>query len=181
MSYFHEGSIFSMGYLMTYVGVYLGALYRHKYHGLQRIDYTQYLEYDNKPCKYFWHVILMWLMRSLILLVFFVAPFIMVPNFYMTEEVYLIGDNEYFMTFFVSILPVLLFCISSFAYFELLCQYFDIDVNHFELIAQDDVNQIMWNLMSQKYQIDLNDLDTSNEYEAVDQDIMLEQQMLTTS
>ena len=37
----------------------------------------------------------------------------------------------------------------------------------------------MWNLMSQKYQmIDLNDLDTSNEYEAVDQDIILEQQML---
>jgi hypothetical protein len=135
MSYFHEGSIFNIGYLMTYVGVYLGALHRHKYHGFQRIDYTQYLEYDNKPCKYFWHVILMWLMRTLILFIFFVLPFIVAPNFYMTEDVYLIGDHEYFMAIVVSVLPILCFSIFSFAYFELLCQQFDIDVNHFELIA----------------------------------------------
>ena len=135
MSYFHEGSIFNVGYLISYVGVYLGALYRHKYHGLQRIDYTQYLEYDNRPCKYFWHVILMWLVRSFILVTFFILPFFITPNYYLTEDVYLIGENEYFMSIFVSIFPIFLFNILAFAYFELLCQQFDIDVNHFELIA----------------------------------------------
>lgn len=122
---------------------------------------------------------LMWVMRSLILGTFFILPLLITPNYYLTEDIYLIGENEYFMSLFVSIFPIFLFNIFTFAYFELLCQQFDIDVNHFELIAQDDVNQIMWNLMSQKYQIDLNDLDTSNEYEAADQDIILEQQMLT--
>jgi hypothetical protein len=34
MDYFHEESILYIGYLMSYVGVYLGALYRHRYHGL---------------------------------------------------------------------------------------------------------------------------------------------------
>ena len=140
MSYFHEGSIFKIGYLISYVGVYLGALYRHKYHGLQRIDYTQYLEYDNRPCKYFWHVMLMWVMRSLILETFFILPLLITPNYYLTEDIYLIGENEYFMSLFVSIFPIFLFNIFVFAYFELLCQQFDIDVNHFELIAQDDVN-----------------------------------------
>jgi hypothetical protein len=104
-----------------------------------------------------------------------VLPFVITPNYYISEDLYLVGDNEYFMAIFVSVIPILFFSTLSFAYFELLCQQFDIDVNHFELIAQDDVNQIMWNLMSQKYQIDLNDLDTSNEYEAVDQDMILEQ------
>ena len=103
---------------------------------------------------------LMWVMRSLILGTFFILPLLITPNYYLTEDIYLIGENEYFMSLFVSIFPIFLFNIFTFAYFELLCQQFDIDVNHFELIAQDDVNQIMWNLMSQKYQIDLNDLDT---------------------
>ena len=121
MYYFHEGSIFNIGYLWTYLGVYLGALYRHKYHGLQRIDYMQYLEYDNKPCKFFWHVILMWLMRSVILFIFFVGPFIFSPYFFLTEDFYLIGENEYFMAIIVSVLPIFFFSIFSFAYFELLC------------------------------------------------------------
>jgi hypothetical protein len=34
-----------MGYLVSFVGVYLGTLYRKNYHGLERIDYDFYEEY----------------------------------------------------------------------------------------------------------------------------------------
>ena len=45
MKYYHEVSILNMGYLVSFVGVYLGTLYRKNYHGLERIDYDFYEEY----------------------------------------------------------------------------------------------------------------------------------------
>ena len=46
MEYFHYLSILKMGYLMSFTGVYLGTLYRKNYHGLERIDYSEFYDYD---------------------------------------------------------------------------------------------------------------------------------------
>jgi hypothetical protein len=35
-----------MGYIMSFTGVYGGTLYRKNYHGLERIDYSEFYDYD---------------------------------------------------------------------------------------------------------------------------------------
>ena len=83
MEYFHYVSILKMGYLMTFTGVYGGTLYRNQYHGFERIDYTEYYDYDpeKKPCYSIMHKPLMVLGRSLVFLV-------MLTPFYVFEEYY---------------------------------------------------------------------------------------------
>jgi hypothetical protein len=59
--------------MFSFSFVYLGALHRHKYHGMQRIDYTLILEYDNSVCKYFFHIITMIVVRVVMISLFFLA------------------------------------------------------------------------------------------------------------
>lgn len=75
MLYFYQSANLQFGCLFSFGGVYMGARHRHKYHGMQRIDYTAYLEYDNSPCKYFFHVIFMFLVRVFIMACIFILPF----------------------------------------------------------------------------------------------------------
>ena len=59
--------------MFSFAFVYLGALHRHKYHGMYRIDYTSILEYNDSNCKYFFHVLTMLLIRIIIIGSFFVV------------------------------------------------------------------------------------------------------------
>lgn len=72
MKYFLTVSVFQIGYLFTFSGVYIGALYRKQHHGLERIDYSEYYDYDpdQKPIQSCCHIFFMIILRTVILLIY---------------------------------------------------------------------------------------------------------------
>jgi hypothetical protein len=77
MQYFLRVSVYQIGYMMTYTGVYLGALYRKHQHGLERIDYSEYYDYDpdQKPISSCCHNVTMLIGRTVVLS-FYLVPII---------------------------------------------------------------------------------------------------------
>lgn len=144
--------------MFSFVFVYLGALHRHKYHGMVRIDYTSYLEY-NQQFKYFFHLLTMLLVRIIIIGSFFVL-FGYGPQLLVAQQQDKIG--YFIQSIFSSVIPCMLLTFLLFAYYEYLCQKVNMDANNFELINQSDNNHQMIN-ESCIYNKDYLDLDTSQE------------------
>lgn len=117
-----------MGYLTAFTGVYFGTLYRKNYHGLERIDYDLFIDYDpeNKPCYSFMHKIFMGFGRC-VLLILFLSPLYYIEKVF-TENYYREGD--YF------IISMFLFTFMVFSYFEWVCITINLDINHFDLKSQ---------------------------------------------
>jgi len=124
MQYFLQVSVYQIGYLMTYTGVYLGALYRKHHHGLERIDYSEYYDYDpdQKPISSCCHNVMMLIGRTVVL------SFYLVPLMY--SKIYI--WNKYELSDGL-ILSVLIFTFMVFAFYELSCNCVKMDIHYFEL------------------------------------------------
>lgn len=126
--YFYKSTNIQIGNMLAYSFVYFGSLLRHQYHGMQRIDYSIYLEYDNKPCKYCWHKVTMYIMRTL-LLICFLIPYIIL-NVYTTQyEKELMGYYNMVPIIIMSVFRVCFTCFIAFFYFEKLCFEMKMDIN----------------------------------------------------
>lgn len=160
--FFHNKVLLGQHYVWFYIMLYLGSLARHKEHGMQRIDYSILLEYDGKPFKFAMHQFYMYLRRLLTCLIV-LAPCYTAPVLALEY----INDGEYKFKWYSHLLHILLLNLTNFIlfyYFEYVCFKQQNETNQFELISQSDVNQIMQNMINKQYE-NINDLDTSQEYE----------------
>jgi hypothetical protein len=143
------GNILESGSLVFFLGVYLGAVARNKYHGMQRIQYEDFDDWDGKPLQLFLHVRLkMWFARFVIFNALFFCPlFALPPRFWRVyapdkakygAATILLAPASCAVTIFMNYV--------AFSYFELICLWFGRDFNHFELVSQDHTSQKVSNL-----------------------------------
>jgi len=75
--YFFDNNIEEFGVIFTFLGCFLGTLYRHNSHGLSRINYEELSDYEDDKSLYI-QLINMWFGRILIVsfygMIFIYAP-----------------------------------------------------------------------------------------------------------
>lgn len=139
--YFFNNNIEEFGVIFTFLGSFLGTLYRHKTHGLSRINYEELCEFEeDKSLKI--QFINMWFGRTLIISLYGVI-FLYAPTY--LDQLPIIHQYIFLHALTVSMIPIFVFTFVIFGCLELNCHWVNRDWNQFEINSNGDYHQRLQN------------------------------------